>query len=489
MKYTDTRQPQHLLPGQRFICFVIPSLFSKAECEQLLIPDIQHAFQKASTHYPHYYRNNDRFVSDNPELAAWLFNKVKPFLPASIETHNSIQSENGNWQLKTLNNRLRFCRYQAHQYFHRHLDGVHYHDAKTQSKLTFMIYLNDASEFKGGRTLFYESKDTETIWAAYLPKQGDLIVFDHNVWHEGEELTAGEKFVLRSDILYEKANHQDISEPFTGHLGYIWALLKINKQTLLSAGRDKEIKVWSASGELQASLKAHENSVLCLEKMDEEIFVSGSRDQHVIVWHHFKPVRRIHAHAGTVLSLCRLTTSTFASSGADHCINLIHLNGNVLKTLSGHTNWVWKVIALNTRTLASCSEDHTIKLWDIPTGTILHTFKETEAVISMIYMNNMLISGDLKGYVSIRALSKTWAQDHVTRFQAHNGIIRTIKQTGTYHFATGGEDNQVKLWSLDGRVEKHYIHQNFVQAIECLNATTLLSAAYDGTIKVTDIRA
>ena len=201
---TSKIEIQNILPDTNFTCFVIPSLFSKAECEELLNNDIKNSFQKAISNYPTYYRNNDRFVMDNDILANQLFEKVKPYLPETIEINSSIQAENGLWHLKELNNRLRYCKYSANQYFHRHLDGVHYRNDTTQSKLTFMIYLNSATEFEGGRTLFFKTKETNEIWASYNPKQGDLIVFDHNVWHEGEVLTQGEKFVLRSDILYSK---------------------------------------------------------------------------------------------------------------------------------------------------------------------------------------------------------------------------------------------------------------------------------------------
>jgi len=235
---------EDILPDTKLTCFVIPSLFSKSECEELLSPSIKNSFQKAISNYPTYYRNNERFVIDNNHLASHLFNKVKHYLPKIIETKSSIQLENGIWRLKELNKRLRFCKYSAGQYFNRHLDGIHYRKDTIQSKLTFMIYLNSAKDFKGGRTLFFKTKDDDEIWASYVPKQGDLIVFDHNVWHEGEVLTEGEKFVLRSDILYSRKKIKVNNEPFTGHLGYIWSLLKIDNNTILSGGRDKEIKAW-----------------------------------------------------------------------------------------------------------------------------------------------------------------------------------------------------------------------------------------------------
>ncbi len=164
---------QNLLNNAINICFVIPSLFNQAECEELLSDEVKQAFEKAIANYPTYYRNNDRFVIDSNELAEKLFNKVKQYLPNTISINSKIEAENGIWTLSQLNNRFRFCRYSTNQYFNRHLDGVHYRSKTEQSKLTFMIYLNSATDFKGGRTIFYKTKETKEVWATYIPNQGD----------------------------------------------------------------------------------------------------------------------------------------------------------------------------------------------------------------------------------------------------------------------------------------------------------------------------
>lgn len=477
---------QNILPDSNYTCFVIPSLFSKQECEQLLNPNIKNSFQKAISNYPTYYRNNDRFVVDDKDLANQLFKKVKPYLPEIINIDSSINAETGIWHLKELNSRIRFCRYSVNQYFHRHLDGIYYQNETTQSKLTFMVYLNSATEFKGGRTLFFKTKDTGEIWAEYTPKQGDLIIFDHNVWHEGEALSDGEKFVLRSDILYSKELDVIAEEPFLGHLGYIWSLLKLNNDTILSGGRDKKINVWTTSGKLKQALIKHENSILCIEKISDDTFISGSRDQQIIVWKDYKMLNSIKIHSAIVLSLCRLTDNVFASSSGDNTIKISSLDGTVLKTLEGHTNWVWKVIKLDDNIIASSSEDNTLKIWSYETGTAINTIYTDNPVISIVFNNKtrQLISGDLNGQITIGNLSGDYQKHEKIRvFKAHQGIIRTIKLIDEKHFATGGEDNKVKVWNLEWQLITELEHQNFVQSIEVLDSNTILSASYDGTIK------
>lgn len=476
---------KHILPNSNLICFVIPSLFTKLECEKLLSAKIKNSFQKANSNYPTYYRNNERFVLDSDDLATYLFQKVKPYLPKTIEINSAIQSENGVWQLKELNNRLRFCKYSANQYFHRHLDGIHYVSETVQSKLTFMVYLNSATEFEGGRTLFFKTKETNEIWASYTPQQGDLIVFDHNVWHEGEILLEGEKFVLRSDILYSKKITDIKKQPFSGHLGYIWSLVKFDDSTILSGGRDKKIRVWNTLGEQKHLLEGHQNSILCIEKMNLTTFISGSRDTQIIVWKDYKIVNKIKLHDALVLSLCNLDATIFASSSGDKTIKIINLEGEVLKTLNEHKDWVWKVVKLDNDTIASCSEDKSIKIWNIKNENSIHTFYENEPIISLAFdsKTKKLVSGNLKGEISIRTLTEDYQQQTIKIIKAHKGIIRTIKLISTDYFATGAEDNKLKIWNSDGTLISEFEHHNFVQSIEVLDTKIGISCSYDGTIK------
>lgn len=35
-----------------------------------------------------------------------------------------------------------------------------------------------------------------------MPRAGSALLFIHDTWHEGAAVTAGTKYVLRSDVLY-----------------------------------------------------------------------------------------------------------------------------------------------------------------------------------------------------------------------------------------------------------------------------------------------
>jgi WD40 repeat protein len=180
-----------------------------------------------------------------------------------------------------------------------------------------------------------------------------------------------------------------------------------------------------------------------------------------------------------------LSETTFASSSGDNTVKISDIDGQVLRTFSEHTNWVWKVIKLTANLIATSSEDKSIKIWNIKSEKSICTIFENYPIISMAFNNETqhFVSGNLNGNITVRTLSDDLQLVETASFKAHNGIIRTIKFINDTHFATGGEDNKIKIWNLYGECIAELEHQNFVQSIELLDDKTLISASYDGTIK------
>lgn len=127
-------------------------------------------------------RTNMRVMIDDPQRAVDLWRRVACFIPNLFE----------GWTAVGLNERLRFYRYERGHVLRWHQDGSFERLNGEQSKLTFMIYLNDG--FKGGTTLF---SNTEIV-----PAKGMALLFVHELGHEGCVVTDGRKYVLRSDVMY-----------------------------------------------------------------------------------------------------------------------------------------------------------------------------------------------------------------------------------------------------------------------------------------------
>jgi hypothetical protein len=144
-------------------------------------------------------RNNERVLVDDVTLAADLFHRAEPLLPAVIEGHSLIG----------FNERWRFYRYRPGQTFKPHRDGSYLRlESWEKSQMTFMIYLNDG--MTGGETRFFADMEQVFLQRPYLsvqPKEGMALVFLHSIWHEGAVVHSGQKYVLRSDVMYKPVSN------------------------------------------------------------------------------------------------------------------------------------------------------------------------------------------------------------------------------------------------------------------------------------------
>ena len=131
-------------------------------------------------------RNNTRVMVDDFEAAAALAERVRPLVPETL--HEGI------WSFAGVNERLRFYKYEPGQRFNLHLDGCFARSPSETSFLTFMIYLNTPEQ--GGDTNF------PTLDICIPAREGNALFFQHPLPHEGSEVHAGLKYVLRSDVMY-----------------------------------------------------------------------------------------------------------------------------------------------------------------------------------------------------------------------------------------------------------------------------------------------
>jgi prolyl 4-hydroxylase len=131
-------------------------------------------------------RNNERVIFDDGELARELFARIEGALPSPLCGMRPAGA----------NERFRCYRYQRGQRFAPHLDGHFQRDAHERSLFTLMVYLNEG--FDGGATAFHDD-DLRVV-----PRAGMALLFQHAQLHEGCELIAGTKYVLRSDVMYRR---------------------------------------------------------------------------------------------------------------------------------------------------------------------------------------------------------------------------------------------------------------------------------------------
>jgi WD40 repeat protein len=435
-------------------------------------------------------------VIDDPQFAEELFHRIRCHLPDPIADANGAR-----WRPTGLNERFRFCCYEPGEYFKIHRDGVFHRSANQCSRLTFMAYLNSHREFEGGSTRFFSSSDANaTPLASILPRAGTLIVFDHSLWHDGERVTRGMKYIMRSDILYElEAPEPDTkTTPTDAHAGYVWSVIELADGSVASGGRDKTIRIWGRSGtslRCREVLRGHANSITALSSAGADELWSGSRDRSVRVWRRrhgrFCCAVKIDAHAGAVLCLTQLHDGRMASGGADGMVRLWNRHGECVGELGNDASWVWDIKAPNHETLVSASENGVLRLWRLADGKCLAAVKtEGGALRSLapVRRGEFLASGSANGSICIWRLPKPGEIDPprvVQRLNGHCADVRALVELPNGCLASGAEDNRIMVWTLaTGLVQKTFHHNDFVTALALLREGRLVSASYDGTISI-----
>lgn len=162
-------------------------------------------------------RQSKRAIITDDSLALDIYNQIKEHLPTVDVVPGSRWK---GWEACGVNPTLRVLKYDGNDldHFEVHQDGSYSRetsDGETEkSFLTLQIYLSSGGgkDFYGGATRFMipPARESQADPCAKIdvvdvvPTTGRVLLFQHNIWHEGERLTSGSKVVLRSEIMFRK---------------------------------------------------------------------------------------------------------------------------------------------------------------------------------------------------------------------------------------------------------------------------------------------
>ncbi len=170
--------------------WTIENFLSREECAEMIRLSEALGYEEAEVSLPggarmmKGLRNNYRLLYQDVALPDRYWQKLKDYCPQVLDTSRAVG----------LNEQFRFYKYALDQRFKRHIDGRFRRNEQEESRITFMIYLNE--DFEGGETSFDEVSIT--------PKTGSALCFIHEQKHEGCPVKQGIKYVLRSDVMYRK---------------------------------------------------------------------------------------------------------------------------------------------------------------------------------------------------------------------------------------------------------------------------------------------
>mmetsp|Transcript_22026 Transcript_22026/g.48028 ORF Transcript_22026/g.48028 Transcript_22026/m.48028 type:complete len:287 (-) Transcript_22026:272-1132(-) len=198
--------------------FMVDGLLSVAECKKLLAAAEEIGF--GFTNYPKAYRGNLRLITTDAELATALWKRLQPLVPSVIVLPYGARAESVvcRWRALGLNECFRIAKYYPGDRFAPHCDAFFKRNAAEMSMFTVNVYLNDG--FEGGATRFYppcqyrHESSLPNPDLVISPRPGLAAVFRHEetfLLHDGEAVRSGFKYLLRTDIMYQRISSEESS--------------------------------------------------------------------------------------------------------------------------------------------------------------------------------------------------------------------------------------------------------------------------------------
>lgn len=187
------------------LIYTVPQFLSRRECKQTMQFAASEGFarvtQRATREFA--FRDNDRILLRLEAFAELLWQRMQRHVPPVFDGMFAVG----------LNPAIRFYRYTKGQRFGCHVDQsdvdpvTGYH-----SRFTVLVYLNDASDsdLVGGNTVFYANEAgarDEKVVLSVAPETGAALVHGHGdrcLLHEGALVESGNKFLLRTDVMYSR---------------------------------------------------------------------------------------------------------------------------------------------------------------------------------------------------------------------------------------------------------------------------------------------
>ncbi|PMD40324.1 hypothetical protein L207DRAFT_511830, partial [Hyaloscypha variabilis F] len=189
----------------------------------------------------------DREIFTDAALASLLWSRISTFFQ---EEMGKVVDEDGEgWTVRGLNETFRLCRYTQGGKFSAHTDGRRLESVNDQAFMTINIYLASLPLSHGGATRFLAP--SHEVIASIQPVLGQALLFRDDLWHDGEELSGGVKYLLRTDVMYSRDEEFDFERlgEFEGVYGALGDERKGRKalaiaEGLEDAGRGEEAVVW-----------------------------------------------------------------------------------------------------------------------------------------------------------------------------------------------------------------------------------------------------
>ena len=159
------------------------------------------AFRAASAEYAH--RDCGRVSFDDRRVNIALWTRLQHIIKMGV--CNKVKDADGREKKAVgVTRKVRIYKYVPGQWFGKHIDVSNVEDEREDSMTgaTVLVYLSDTRDgLVGGETVFYDGREVVRC----VPLRGRLVVHAHGeecLEHEAKEVTAGVKYIMRSDVVF-----------------------------------------------------------------------------------------------------------------------------------------------------------------------------------------------------------------------------------------------------------------------------------------------
>ncbi|CAK7892641.1 ribosome biogenesis protein Ytm1p [[Candida] anglica] len=262
-----------------------------------------------------------------------------------------------------------------------------------------------------------------------------------------------------------------VEKQYTGHSGPIRAVKWISPTRIVSAGNDRQVRLWKTSigeqedeediedGKTLAILEGHKAPVVSLAiEHNTNRILSAGYDNAIGFWStNYKEMTAVQPleYDSNVISSSSKKRRKMALQ--DSTIR----RRSPLALLEGHAQPVEDVtFDANDATVAySVSQDHSIKTWDLVVSRCVDTRTTGYSLLSTLQLPNLhlLVCGSSARHINLhdpRVSATTTEQTSNLKLVGHTNFVvgLSANPTNDYMFSSASHDGTVKVW--DVRAEK-----------------------------------
>ncbi|HEV3143458.1 MAG TPA: WD40 repeat domain-containing protein [Gemmataceae bacterium] len=303
-----------------------------------------------------------------------------------------------------------------------------------------------------------------------------------------------------------------------GHVGTVHALtFTPNGQTLISAGRDRSIRLWDLGrGKLESTLSGHLGAVFCLSlSSDGRMLASGGEEAMVRIWDIWsgqilgilpKQIAKITGlawfpHKQTLAIACGERLQPDRAGELQLC-NLFAVSpdaeaGEVGKTppqapsLRLEKNGIWCLAIAEGPMLAFGGGARAVTAWDLKRKEPTLVRQSTNCLTVALSRDGKWLAASADRVVKLYDVQRA---REIATLEGHKGMIRALAFSPDGHtLATGSADKTIRFWSVGstGPIEPRRVFEWPIGGVHSLayspDGMVAAAAGDNGTIVVWDV--